>query len=53
MYKRAPAPALANVMGGVETSHLLQNQKHLIYLNSMLMFIRQRTYPEIGLTVIK
>ena len=45
--KGAPTPALGNVMGDDDTSPLLQNQKQFMSLNSMLMFIGQRTYPEI------
>jgi hypothetical protein len=51
--KGAPTPALANVMGDDDTSPLLKNQKQFMSLNSMLMFIGQRTYPEIRPTVIK
>ncbi len=51
--KGAPTPALANVMGDDDTSPLLQNQKQFMSLNSMLMFIGQRTYPEIRPAVIK
>jgi len=49
----APTPALANVMGDDDTSPLLQNQKQFMSLNSMLMFIGQRTFPEIRPAVIK
>ncbi len=49
MNKGAPTPALANVMGDDDTSPLLQ----FMSLNSMLMFIGKRTYPEIRPTVIK
>jgi hypothetical protein len=51
--KGAPTPALANVMRDDEPSPLLQNQKQFMSLNSMLMCIGQRTYPEIRPTVIK
>jgi hypothetical protein len=45
--KGAPNSAVSNVMGDYDTSPLLQNQKPFMSLNSMLMFIGQRTYPEI------
>jgi hypothetical protein len=48
-----PTPALANVMGDDDTSPLLQNQKQFMSLNSLLMFIGQRTNPEIRPAVIK
>jgi hypothetical protein len=45
--KAAPNPAMANLMGEDDESPLLQNQKEYMSKCSMLMYLSQRTYPEI------
>jgi hypothetical protein len=51
--KAAPSPALTSLMGDDDTSSLLKDQNKYMSLCSMLMFVSQRTYPEIRPATIK
>jgi hypothetical protein len=51
--KAAPSPALMKLMDDDEESCLLQNQSDYMSKFAMLMFLSQRTYPEICPATIK
>ncbi len=51
--KGAPSPALVRLMGDDDESPLLQDQAEYMSKCAMLMFLSQRTYPEIPPAAIK
>ncbi len=53
MSKSAPNPALATLMGDDDSYPVLDDQKQFMSLCAMLMFVLQRTYPEIRPAAVK
>jgi hypothetical protein len=53
LTKGAPCPALVKLMGDDEDSPLLHDQSEYMSKCAMLMFLSQRTYPEIRPAAIK
>jgi hypothetical protein len=51
--RSAPNPALANLMGDDDLYPILDDQRQFMSLCAMLMFVSQRTYPEIHPAAVK
>jgi hypothetical protein len=51
--RSAPNPALASLMGDDDSYPVLEDQKNFMSLCAMLMFVSQRTYPEIRPAAVK
>ena len=51
--KGAPTPAMVNLMGDDDESPKLHDQREFLSKCSMLMFVSQRTYPEIRPATVK